>query len=184
MEHLKILCLKLLAITVTIYVIFGAADYVGYDLLWIGIFTTVISYIIGDMMLLPRLVSAPAILADFGLGFVSVWLLSSFFIHAELPIITLSIISAFLFTAVEPFVHTYVLKLRQRDREIMDEKQMELLSHERETGRVNRHNKQDINTLRSRYATEFAQESHVHDFDHQFYYEQGSNAERVERKSE
>lgn len=174
MEHLKMLLLKFFTITITIYVIFGAADYVSYDLLWIGLLTTLISYLIGDLLWLPRLIGAKAIVADFGLGIVSVWLFASLLINIDLPIVTLSIISALLFTAVEPFVHTYLLTLWRDQEQSNDEptRTKEVIK------RLGHHDTEDIPVIRNRYATEFAQELHIHDFDHDFYREQGHKEQR------
>ncbi|MEN1966754.1 YndM family protein [Lentibacillus sp. N15] len=110
MQHLKALGLKFLAIAFTIYTIFGIFTGAGWvNLFWISLFVTVISYLIGDMIILRQFGNITATIADFALTFLSLFILGGLFLHATIPIITTSILSAFFISCVEPFIHGYIV---------------------------------------------------------------------------
>ncbi|MBT2215776.1 YndM family protein [Virgibacillus dakarensis] len=109
MEHVKELGIKFLAIAVSIYAIFGIFSNANWvNLLWISLLVTGISYLVGDMVVLPRFGNITATIADFGLAFLSLLILGGLFLGAEVPIITTSLLTAFFITCCEPFIHGYI----------------------------------------------------------------------------
>ncbi|WP_163971461.1 YndM family protein [Oceanobacillus halotolerans] len=110
MEHIKAIGIKFVIIAFTVYAIFGVFHQANLiNLLWISVLTTIIAYAIGDLLILRMFGNVVASFADFGLTFVSLWVLGNMFIWGNIPIITLSLISAFLIACSEPFVHGFVV---------------------------------------------------------------------------
>ncbi|HLR09360.1 MAG TPA: YndM family protein [Bacillota bacterium] len=150
MKHLKILGIKFVVIAVTVLSIFGVFNDIGLgNLLWISLFTTIITYLIGDLFVFRQLGNVIATLADFGLVFAILWLLGSLFIGTGFPIITTALTAAFFIACVEPFIHHYFVSQITQDRRSTDRLEMQ---------------------------TEFAEETDVQDM-HDKKYESGSKDE-------
>jgi hypothetical protein len=79
------------------------------DILLISLFTTVISYLIGDLIILRFAGNINATIADFGLAFVLLLAFSYLFIGYDIPLITLAILGSFFITCCEPFLHGYMV---------------------------------------------------------------------------
>src|SRR5699024_12805392 len=81
MKHLKILGIKFIVITVTVLSLFGIFNhaYFGY-LLLIGLMTTLISYVVGDMLILRKFGNVAASVSDLILALLSYWVLARFFV--------------------------------------------------------------------------------------------------------
>src|SRR5690625_4049603 len=110
MEHVKILGIKFIAISITVLSFFGIFNQTNLgDLILISVLTTIFSYLLGDMVILRKFGNAIASIADFGLSFVSYWVLASLFIEGSGPILVTSLIAAFFTACVEPFIHGYIL---------------------------------------------------------------------------
>jgi len=110
MEHVKILGIKFIAISITVLSFFGIFNQTNLgDLILISVLTTIFSYLLGDMVILRKFGNAVASIADFGLSFVSYWVLASLFIEGSGPILGTSLIAAFFTACVEPFIHGYIL---------------------------------------------------------------------------
>src|SRR5699024_11540620 len=108
MKHLKILGIKFVVIAVTVLSIFGVFNDIGLgNLLWISLFTTIITYLIGDLFVFRQLGNVIATLADFGLVFGVLWVLGSLFIGTGFPILTRALTAAFFIAAVGPFYHPF-----------------------------------------------------------------------------
>ncbi len=119
MRHLGILLLKfvscLIAFSVGLDLFFNAdvADIVTFSLA-----VTIISYFIGDQILLPRIGQSNALVADFFLVYISVWVFGSVLLpDGYLQIAWGSIISAVLITGAEAFVHWFMVNRNFVDRE-------------------------------------------------------------------
>jgi hypothetical protein len=111
MKHLMILLLKF----ISCYLAFS----IGLDLFFNADFTeistfslllTIVSYLIGDRILLPRIGKGNAIVADFFLTYVSVWIFGQTVLNSYLQIAWGSIISAFIIAGAEALIHRYMLK--------------------------------------------------------------------------
>src|SRR5699024_7629506 len=70
---------------------------------------TIISYLLGDMFILQKFGNVAASIADFGLAFVTYWILGSLFIEGSGAILITSLAAAFLTACIEPFIHGYIL---------------------------------------------------------------------------
>lgn len=111
MNHLTILVLKFISSCI--------AFAVGLDLFFHATFTevvsfaltlTIISYFIGDRILLPRIGNRNAIIVDFFLAYTSVWLFGPFYFHSYHQIAWGSILSAIIVSIAEVFIHRFILK--------------------------------------------------------------------------
>ncbi|WP_080875224.1 YndM family protein [Oceanobacillus timonensis] len=109
MDHLKALGIKFVVIAVVVYSLFGILYNANLmNLFWISLLVTGISYLIGDLFILRKFGNITATIADFGLAFVSIWLLGDLFLAEGMPTILLSLTAAFFITCVEPFIHVYI----------------------------------------------------------------------------
>jgi biotin transporter BioY len=117
----KVLLIKFVACLVAFYIgldlFFNAT--IG-DIVSFSVTTTIISYIIGDRILLPRIGNRNALMADFILAYGIVWLFGSVLLNSYLQIAWGSAITAVILTATEVFVHRYLLSnlpaMRKRER--------------------------------------------------------------------
>src|SRR5699024_3860718 len=91
----------------------------------------------GDLFILRQYNNLTASLADFGLTFISLWLLANMYIGGGSAIVVVSLLSEFFFASCEPFIHIH-----------MENKFMESRSEVRALNRL---------------QTEFARETDVHD---------------------
>ncbi|WP_197482175.1 YndM family protein [Oceanobacillus sp. Castelsardo] len=122
MRHIKALAIKFMTILIILYsllAIFESAT-LG-EFLLISALVTGIAYIIGDLFILPRFNNVVATIADFGLAFVGIWVLSSMFIYPTTPIGIVSGFAAFFIAISEALFHVYmkekVLKKQYNHRE-------------------------------------------------------------------
>ena len=119
MRHLGILLLKfvscLIAFSVGLDLFFNANV---TDIVTFSLAVTIISYFIGDQILLPRIGQSNALVADFFLAYLSVWIFGSVLLpDGYLQIAWGSIISAVLITGAEAFVHWFMVNRNFVDRE-------------------------------------------------------------------
>lgn len=109
MDHLKALMIKFIMCTAVLWIVLGAFYDVAFaDILTIGVLLTGVSYIIGDLFLLPRFENWGATLADLGMAFAGIWLLGSFLIEGNIPLGNAAIISALIIAVGEYFFHQYM----------------------------------------------------------------------------
>jgi hypothetical protein len=92
----------LIAYAVGLDLFFNAA---WTEIVWFSGLTTVVSYLAGDMILLSRIGNRNALIADFLLSYMVVWIFGSVLLHNYLQIAWGSIISAVIITAGEVLVH-------------------------------------------------------------------------------
>ncbi|MGV3488154.1 MAG: YndM family protein [Tuberibacillus sp.] len=111
------------------------------DILSFSLTVTIISYIIGDRIILPAYGNTLASLVDFIMAYLSVWIFGNFYLNSVMQIAWGSVISAAIISIAEIFVHRY------------------LLTHDDEESRAT-----DQERIRSRVAfgTEFAEENDLH----------------------
>ncbi|HLS59535.1 MAG TPA: YndM family protein [Virgibacillus sp.] len=109
MGHLKVIGIKFIVIAVVIYSLFGILyNATLMNLFWISLLITGISYLIGDLFILRKFGNIKATIADFGLSFISIWILGSLFFTESMPTIILSLAGALFITCCEPFIHLYL----------------------------------------------------------------------------
>lgn len=110
MDHLKVIGLKFATIYMTVLALFGMFDETSlFDVFMISIITTIVSYLIGDLLVLRFAGNIKATIADFGLGFVLLIVSAYVFVGYTIPLITVSLLGAFFITCVEPFLHGYMV---------------------------------------------------------------------------
>lgn len=109
MEHLKAIILKFVMCTGILWIVLGLFYGVGFgEIVTISVILTVAAYAIGDLLLLRYFNNPIATAADFGLSFLVIWFLGSIIIDVPIPIVTASLISAFLLAVGEWFYHNYL----------------------------------------------------------------------------
>jgi hypothetical protein len=138
MKHIMALMIKFAFIGTVLFSILGIFYNASIvEIFAIVILTIAVSYLVGDLFILPRLGSIAAGIGDFALVFGGVWLLSYFFIETTFNMIVASFFAAFAITAIEIFFHIYI-----QNRVLKNRKDTQLL----------------LNVPKSRFATEFSEE--------------------------
>ena len=137
---MKFVC-ALIAFTVGLNLFFNATitEIISFSLL-----TTLVSYFLGDLLILPNLGNATATVVDFILTYVVIWVFGSVVLHNYLQIAWGSILSAAIITLGEIFIHYYLIN--QTDLNKSAEKRTFNPSLDRAT-----------------YMTEFAEENEYND---------------------
>jgi len=120
MGHLKALGIKWIFTTIILLSLLAIFDSISISqILMMSIVVTGIAYIIGDLILLPVFGNLIATIADFGLAFTSIWLLSSLYIGQVGPIVLIAVAAAYFFAFCETIFHIYmkekVLSIKQAD---------------------------------------------------------------------
>jgi hypothetical protein len=111
MRHISVLLLKfitcLIAFAVGLDLFFDATivDIISFSLL-----VTIVSYAVGDRIILPRLGNSNALAIDFFLNYTMVWIFGSVLLESYVQIGWGSLLSAFLITGAEVIVHRILLK--------------------------------------------------------------------------
>lgn len=149
MGYAKVLGIKFVAISVTVLSIYGIFNHVSLgSLIMISLLTTIVSFLIGDLVILRKFGNLVASIVDFFLAFGTLWVLSMMFISGALPlgtgnvpILTTTFLAAFFIACVEPFVHEYMLHNFAEYKDVLDKREP-----------------LDV-------TTEFAEEPDVHDID-------------------
>lgn len=139
MKQLTVLLIKF----VTCVIAFGIGldlffDATIVDILSFSLFITIVSYVVGELIILPQLGKRAAAVADFLLTYLSVWIFGSILLDNYVQIAWGSIISALIVTAAEVFIHLFL-----EDR----------VSADRTRGR-----RMPVFTPAPAYSTEFAEE--------------------------
>lgn len=77
MKHVKALAIKFISSFILLYIILGIFNGMSFgNVFLITAVLGIASYIIGDMLILPRTNNTIATIADFGLAFMIIWLMS------------------------------------------------------------------------------------------------------------
>ncbi|MDM5188987.1 YndM family protein [Bacillus sp. DX4.1] len=77
------------------------------DVVSFSLFVTIVSYMFVDKIILDRIGNSAAIMADFLLTYLSVWIFGNILLGNHMQIAWGSILSAIIFTLSEVFVHRY-----------------------------------------------------------------------------
>lgn len=111
MDHLKALGIKFIYTSIIIFSLFGIFNNVSIGKLFImSLMTTGISYIVGDLIVLPRIGNIRSTILDFGLSFLTVLILGGLFIITDIKITLASLAAAFFMMCIEPLFHTYMVE--------------------------------------------------------------------------
>ncbi|WP_062108047.1 YndM family protein [Bacillus niameyensis] len=109
MDHVKAMTIKFVSSLVLLYVILGMFYGMSFgNVFLITLILGVASYIMGDLLLLPRTNNSIASMADFGLSFIVIWFLSAALTDG-FPLLTMSLIAAIGTTIFEWFFHKYMV---------------------------------------------------------------------------
>ncbi|WP_088070623.1 YndM family protein [Gottfriedia luciferensis] len=108
MKHIKALIIKFIASLAILYIVLG----VGYDMAFRNVFMItlvlgIISYIIGDLLILPKTNNTIATIADAVLAFVIIWYMGSKLTYGG-SMFKPALISAIVLGVFEYFFHKYV----------------------------------------------------------------------------
>lgn len=108
MKHVKALLIKFISTFVLLYVILGL--FYGMEtgnIFLLSLVLGLVSYIIGDMLILPRTNNTTATLADFGLSLLVIWFMSESFTRGD-NLFTVSLLTSLAVTLFEYFFHKYI----------------------------------------------------------------------------
>lgn len=109
MDHLKVLGIKFIVISIIVFSLFGILFNASLiNLFWISLLVTGISYLIGDLFVLRKYGNVVASIVDFPLAFLSLWALGNLFIDIGMPTALLSLAGAFFIALCEPLIHAYM----------------------------------------------------------------------------
>ncbi|WP_157830103.1 YndM family protein [Bacillus sp. SN10] len=114
MKHIVALLIKYTAITAVLLIILGIFQDISIPrVLLISLSLTGAAYLIGDLFILPKYGNMIATIADFGLSFFGIWLLTSLFTNLDSTrnIGLSSFIAALIIGGIEVFFHIYMQKL-------------------------------------------------------------------------
>ncbi|HZH59843.1 MAG TPA: YndM family protein [Metabacillus sp.] len=109
MKHATLLLIKF----ITCFIAFGIGldlffDANIVDILSFSFFVTSVSYVLGELVILPQLGKRAAAVADFLLSYLSVWIFGSILFENYLQIAWGSIISAVIITGAEIIIHLFI----------------------------------------------------------------------------
>lgn len=110
MKHASVLLIKFISCIIAFAI--GLAlffDATIVDIVSFSLFVTIVSYMLGDRIILPRVGNTATAMVDFLLTYMSVWIFGSILLDNYMQIAWGSILSAIVVTVVEVFVHRYLL---------------------------------------------------------------------------
>ncbi|MGN7297933.1 YndM family protein [Ferdinandcohnia sp. SAFN-114] len=136
MRHFKALGIKFIVISIVLLSLFGIFRGASFgEILLMSILVTGLAYVVGDLFTLPRAGNTVATIADFGLSFFAIWILSYMFMDNTSGLITASLVAAGVIAISEVLFHAYM--------------QNKVLNEEKHVTRTH---------FRPSYQTEFAEE--------------------------
>jgi hypothetical protein len=116
LKNIYVLLIKFVASLIVFWIsldLFFEATLV--DIVSFSLLLTVVSYFIGDRILLPRIGKMNALVTDFFLAYLIVWVFGGLLFESYLQVAWGSIISAVLIAGSEVFVHSYIVKNVQHE---------------------------------------------------------------------
>lgn len=110
MQHGKALAIKGVMSLVVLYLVLGVGFGITFgNVLLITLILGVLSYLLGDVFILPKTSNMMATMADLGMAFVIIWLLA--FTSLSVGSMALAaVIAAIVMALGEYFFHIYILK--------------------------------------------------------------------------
>src|SRR5690625_803764 len=108
-DHIKALGIKFIYISIIIFSLFGIFYNVSVGKMFLmSVLVSGISYVLGDLMLYPRVGNLIASILDFGLAFLSIVTLGGLLISTTMPTTLASLAAAFFIMCIEPLFHAYM----------------------------------------------------------------------------
>lgn len=109
MVHLKALGIKWLYTVAILFSLLAIFDNFTFgQVIILSLILTGISYVVGDLMILPAIGMVGAAIADFGLSFLIVWFMSGVYIGQSGAIVLASLTAAYFFALCEGLFHAYM----------------------------------------------------------------------------
>lgn len=109
MKHAKALGIKFVFTSVVLLSFFTLfANATTLEVLFVSVLVTAVSYLLGDLFILPKLGHLPAALSDFVLSFFAIWLLSMFLVTDSDGILLTSFATAMVLTFSEALFHSHM----------------------------------------------------------------------------
>ncbi|MBJ8031991.1 YndM family protein [Bacillus cereus group sp. N21] len=152
MKHIVALLIKYTAISAVLLMILGIFQDVSIlRILLISLLITGTAYLIGDLFVLPRYGNMVATIADFGLSFLGIWVLTYFLTDIDLTgnIGFSTFWAALLISVVEIFFHIYMKKVVLHEDE--DSRESTNMNHDRYVMEISHEylNRSEIEKVRS-----------------------------------
>ncbi|MFD2627498.1 YndM family protein [Oceanobacillus kapialis] len=114
-HHIKSIAIKAVATLVLLYIVLGLVYEMPFgDILFITLTLGILSYLIGDLFILPRTNNTVATLSDFGLAFALIFMMSEG-LEPGGGWLTPALISTFGIAACEAFFHKYMARQFKKD---------------------------------------------------------------------
>lgn len=112
MQHGKALAIKGVMSLVVLYLVLGVGFGISFgNVLLITLILGILSYLLGDVFILPKTSNMMATMADLGMAFVIIWLLGMAFTSLSVGSMALAaVIAAIVMALGEYFFHIYILK--------------------------------------------------------------------------
>ncbi|MFC4401747.1 YndM family protein [Gracilibacillus xinjiangensis] len=112
MEHVKALAIKALMTLVVLYLILGLGFEMSFgNVVLITLVLGVLSYLLGDLYILPKTSNMTATMADLGMAFLVIWLLGMALTDISAGTMAgAAILSAIVMAVGEYFFHKFMLK--------------------------------------------------------------------------
>lgn len=118
MQHIKALVLKTIATLTLTFVILGLFfNYSFVNVLTLTILIGIISYVLGDLLLLPRTNNLTATISDFAIAMLLTWFYLSNITVNENNVFIASVLTAIGIALFENFFHKYMVTNVLRDKE-------------------------------------------------------------------
>lgn len=111
MEYVRAAVLKFVIVTAILYIIlslFYGASFV--NVLWTSLNLTFWAYLIGDLLLLPYAGNRVALVTDFGIAFLSIWIMAVYTFSPNVPLVSATLVATIAITVGEWFFHAYMRK--------------------------------------------------------------------------
>lgn len=110
MKHVVPLSLKFVLWSTVLFSIFTIFNPPLLLIFFIVLATTVVSYVLGDLFVLPRFGNFFAVIADLPLAFAAIWLCSYALIEPTINMAYASFFAALAIAAIEAFFHVFMEK--------------------------------------------------------------------------
>ncbi|MFD2925694.1 DUF2512 family protein [Halobacillus naozhouensis] len=112
MRYIKAFFIKLVMMTAILWFFLGVFFGISLaDILITSIGLTIVSFIVGDLLILPKLGNMIATIADMGVASLGIWLLGSLLFEESVPLGTVSFFLAVAITIGEFLFHGYMKKM-------------------------------------------------------------------------
>lgn len=111
MRHIYAIGIKFILVGTVISSIFSVFFNASLaNILMMSIVVALVSYVIGDLVILPQLGNVIASIIDFAVYFLAVWTLSGLMIGIEQGITLATLAATYFLTLAEPLFHAYIIE--------------------------------------------------------------------------